>query len=80
MRTNEPTDSGEKFRPLGDKVVKPAPEPSHVGSKPAGPSGIVQDADGRMQTTSHKPHATLDEVIRHWLDHYTSDTQTDFLP
>lgn len=51
MRTTDP--DPQPFRPLGERVVK-APLPPPPAPKPVGPAGIVQDAQGRMSTTSHK--------------------------
>lgn len=77
MRT---VDEPERFRGLGDKVVKPAPAPAP--QKPVGSSAIVTGADGKMQTTNHKPYAalTLDEAIANWREHYAAEIQVDFLP
>lgn len=53
MRTTDPDPT--PFRPLGEKVTKPAPAPASSSPAPRGPSGLVTDADGRIRTTEHKP-------------------------
>lgn len=78
MRNTDP--EPERFKGLGERVVKPAPAPAPP--RPEGKSGIVTDKDGRMSTTSHKPYAalTLEDAIANWREHYAADTEVDFLP
>jgi hypothetical protein len=76
MRT---VDEPERFRGLGERVVKPAPAPAPA-PKPQGSSGIVEEG-GRMRTTTHIPRLTpLEEAIWNWREHYASDMSLDFLP
>ena len=78
MKTTDP--EPERFKGLGEKVVKPKPAPAP--QRPEGKSGIVTDKDGRMSTTSHKPYAamTLDEAMAIWRARCAADTEVDFLP
>lgn len=77
MRTTDP--EPERFKGLGEKVVKPTPAPAPA--KPQGPSGIVSQ-DGMLKTTSHKPYAsfTLEEAIWRWREVYAEEGRVDFLP
>lgn len=80
MRTTDP--EPERFKGLGEKVQKPAPAPASP-SKPAGPSGIVYDKDGRASTTNHKPYAALtplEQAVWSWREHYAAEVALDFLP
>lgn len=61
MRTNDPTEP-ERFKPFGEKVTKSAPAPTPAAPKPVGASGIVQDTDGKIRTTSHRPHGYPVEI------------------
>lgn len=62
MRTTDELNPEPPFKPFGEKVVKPTPPPSHAGAQPVGKSGIVTDADGKIRTTSHKPHGFPVEI------------------
>lgn len=71
-------DEPEKFKGLGEKVVKPAPVPAPP--KPEGKSGLVTE-NGRMRTTTHIPRLTpLEEAIWNWRETYAAEVAVDFLP
>jgi hypothetical protein len=59
MRTTDP--DPVPFKPLGEKVEKARPAPP-VLNQPVGKSGIVTDADGKIRTTSHRPHGYPVEI------------------
>ena len=76
MRTTDP--EPERFKGLGEKVVKPAPPPP--SPKPEGKSGVVTE-NGRMRTTTHIPRLTpLEEAVWNWREHYSADAAVDFRP
>lgn len=54
-RTTDDLEPREPFKPFGEKVTPPPP-PAKPQPKGEGPSGIVIGPDGRMRTTTHKPH------------------------
>lgn len=50
MKTTDP--DPQPFRPLGEKVPKPAPAPRPEWTQvPGAPKGVEQDKDGRMRNT-----------------------------
>ncbi len=60
MRT---IDEPEKFRGLGERVVKPAPAPAPA-PKPQGAYGLVTDpVTGRMKTTSDNLPKVVPEMV-----------------
>jgi hypothetical protein len=52
MRTNDPTDSEPKFRPLGEKVTKPATVPASPSwtQVPGAAKGVGVGSDGKLST------------------------------
>ena len=52
-RTTDDLQERERWKPLGERVPRPAPAPN-PGPKPQGPSGIVTGPDGRKRTTTHQ--------------------------
>ena len=80
MRNTDDLQDREPFRPLGQKVEKPAKEV--IAPKPQGSSGIVADADGKLRTTSHKPHlgTSLEAAIWQWVEMYNLYNPGDSTP
>jgi hypothetical protein len=54
MRTTDP-DPKPLGPILGEKVRRAVPASPSAKTVPGAPSGIVQDADGRLRTTTHTP-------------------------